>query len=116
MRYADLTASQRDVLVAVTSLDVEGEARPTAVHRFHEERFGPISKGRISGILGDLVKDSLLLKERSESDGRVWVYQPTDTGHEAVYQALRERLRWILPPEPSPDHADQLTLAEVLAA
>lgn len=116
MNYADLTANQRDVLLAVVSLDIEGEANPSGVHRFYEERFGPISDGAISRLLSELVDASLSVKERSESDGRVWVYRPTDAGHEVIHQALRERLRWILPPEPTPDHAEQTTLVEVLAA
>lgn len=117
MNYADLTASQRDALTAVVALDTLPD-EPTArrVHRFYEERFGPVSYDGLTGnVLASLLDRSLSRKERSESDGRVWVYRPTPEGHEVVHQTLRERARWITPPEPRPDHDAQATLAEVLA-
>lgn len=118
MNYTDLNLSQRDALTAIVALEHRQEP-PSAknVHWFYEERFNPISHSGLTGyVLPGLVAASLAYKERSESDGRVWLYRPTDRGHEVVHQALRERLRWILPPEPTPDNEAQATLAEVLGA
>lgn len=134
MNYAKLNGTQRDVLTAVVAIEQDDrqipnghsgwtkpatkEIKPTTkrIQTFHEDRFGPISQTRVSGVLSELVNQSLSVKQRSESDGRVWIYRPTPEGHEVVSQALRERRRWITPPEPRPEHESQATLTEVLQA
>lgn len=116
MNYADLDATKRDALTAIVALDVRTEPTLDDIHDFYERHFGPISPHTLSAtVLPALREASLVVQQRSESDGRVRVNHPTEAGHELVHQTLRERQRWVLPPEPTPDHADQLTLAEVAA-
>lgn len=141
MNYTDLTATERDVLTAIIVIENQevqsedhepgghrtrtggwikpSDLHPTAnsIHRFFEEQFGPISRHHLSAnVLHDLCEYSLTVKDRSETDARVWVYEPTSAGYQLVGRALRERHRWILPPEPTSDNETQSTLPEVLQA
>lgn len=135
MNYTDLGATQRDALTVIVALDEGGPITkpvpesweapdpnpvlPTAtnIRNLMEKLFAPISYSGLTGhVLPELIDASLSRKERSESDGRVWLYRPTRAGTEAVSQALRERRRWITEPDPVPDHDAQATLPEVLQA
>lgn len=115
VNYADLTATQRDTLLAVVALDGDTDPTLDAIHGFHERHFGPISQHSLSAsILPALREASLVVQHRSASDGRVHVNRPTEAGRELVRQALRERQRWVEPPEPGPEDDGQRTLAEVV--
>lgn len=95
MNYADLLASQRDVLYCIAALDQNGAASPTRIHRFHEREIGPISPDTISHILSKLTNEGVVSKKRSESDGRKRLYFLDQAGRQALVQAHRNRAAWL---------------------
>jgi DNA-binding PadR family transcriptional regulator len=84
--YADLSAFQRDVLLAVATLEADGE-RPYGLgvkNRIERRHDIDVNHGRLYPNLDDLVEQGLL--ERGQIDKRTNRYELTDRGRALLEQ------------------------------